>query len=430
MQHMTALSRPRGLSGQARLAWLLAVASIASLAVGVAVNTPRDSDSGPAVLVFITLVAVLGVGALLVTRVPGNAIGWWLIVAGELVFVESLAQAATQFGVLAEPEPWPTIGLTALVPQLLEPIAIAVVLIVVPLHFPDGRLLSPRWRWVQWLTGFAITAGAMTTLFGPGNDGPYGVGLLANPLAAPALRPLLDVLGTVGEVAIVAALVGAALSVIVRYRRSGGVERQQLKWLLAVASVAVVAFTAASVVNDEAVSNVLYLIGFAAVPALPVAIGIAILRYHLYDIDHIISRTVSWALITAVLVAIFVGGVLGLQAALAGVVTQAPTLAVAASTLAAFALFQPIRGRVQRAVDRRFDRARYDSQRTVDAFADRLRSNVDLESLGASLSATAADAVRPTGAWVWLRYRATPVTIAERHADTIRPFRPHTEGAR
>ena len=361
---------------------------------------------------------------------PGNAIGWWLILAGELVTVESLAQAATEFGVMAEPEPWTAIGLTALVPQLLEPIAIVVVLIVVPLHFPDGRLLSPRWRWVQWLTVVAITAGAVATLFGPGNDGPYGVGLLANPLAAPGLQPLLDVLGTVAAVTVVAALVGAALSVVVRYRRSGGVERQQLKWLLAVASVAVVAFTAAWVVNDEAVANVLYLIGFAAVPALPVAIGIAILRYHLYDIDRIISRTVSWAVDQRpMLVAVFVGGVLALQAALAGS-AQAPTLAVAASTLIAFALFQPIRGRVQRAVDRRFDRARYDSQRTVDAFADRLRSNVDLESLGTSLSATAADAVRPTSAWVWLRYRATPVTIAERQPETIRPFRPHTEGAR
>ena len=430
MPTVTALSHSRGLSGQARLAWLLAVASIAILVVGVAINPPPVPELGPAVLILATLVSLLGVGALLVSRVPGNAIGWWLILAGELVTVESLAQAATEIGVLARPVPWTAIGLTALVPQLLEPMAIVVVLIVVPLHFPDGRLLSPRWRWVQWMTVVAITASAMTTLFGPGNDGPYGVGLLANPLAAPALQPLLDLLGTVAAVTVVAALVGAALSVIVRYRRSGGVERQQLKWLLAVASVAVVAFTSAWVVNDEAVSNVLYLVGFAAVPALPVAIGIAILRYHLYDIDRIISRTVSWAVITAVLVSVFVGGVLALQAALAGVVTQAPTLAVAASTLAAFALFQPIRGRVQRAVDRRFDRARYDSQRTVDAFADRLRSNVDLESLGASLSATAADAVRPTGAWVWLRYRATPVTIAERHADTIRPFRPHTEGAR
>ena len=150
-------------------------------------QSPPASDSGPAVLIFTTLVSLLGVGALLVTRVPGNAIGWWLILAGELVTVESLAQAATEFGVLAEPVPWTAIGLTALVPQLLEPIAIVVVLIVVPLHFPDGRLLSPRWRWVQWLTVVAITAGAVATLFGPGNDGPFGVGLLANPLAAPGL---------------------------------------------------------------------------------------------------------------------------------------------------------------------------------------------------------------------------------------------------
>ena len=295
MQHMTPLSRSRGLSGQARLAWLLAVASIAILPVGVAVNPPPASDLGPAVLILTTLVSLLGVGALLVTRVPGNPIGWWLILAGELVTVESLAQAATEFGVLAEPSPWTTIGWTALVPQLLEPIAIVVVLIVVPLHFPTGLLLSPRWRSVLWLTVVAITAGAVTTLFGPGNDGPYGVGLLANPLAVPGLEPLLDALGTVAGVMVVSALVGAALSMIVRYRHSGGVERQQLKWLLAVASVAVVAFIAASVVNDETVSNVLYLIGFAAVPALPVAIGIAILRYHLYDIDHIISRTVSWS---------------------------------------------------------------------------------------------------------------------------------------
>ena len=212
--------------------------------------------------------------------------------------------------------PWTAIGLTALVPQLLEPIAIVVVLIVVPLHFPDGRLLSPRWRWVLWLTVVAITAGAVATLFGPGNDGPFGVGLLANPLAAPGLEPLLDVLGTVAAVTVVPALVGAALSVVVRYRHSGRVERQQLKWLLAVASVAVVAFIASSVVNDEAVSNVLYLIGFAAVPALPVAIGIAILRYHLYDIDRIISRTVSWTVVSATLVAVFIGGVLAIQTVL------------------------------------------------------------------------------------------------------------------
>ena len=244
----------------------------------------------------------------------------------------------------------------------------------------------------------------MTTLFGPGNDGPYGVGLLANPLAAPGLQPLLDVLGTVAAVTVVAALVGAALSVIVRYRRSGRVERQQLKWLLAVASVAVVAFTASSVVNDEAVSNVLYLIGFAAVPALPVAIGIAILRYHLYDIDRIISRTVSWAVITAVLVAVFVGGVLALQAALAGV-TQAPTLAVAASTLRGLRAV-PAAPRARPARRRPPVRpARYDASGRSTRSPTRLRSNVDLTSLEASLDGDRRGRRAADEPWVWLRSR-------------------------
>ena len=401
---MTALSRHRGLSGQARLAWLLAVASIAVLAVGSVVHPTAASDPGSAVLIITTMVTLLGVGAVLVSRVPGNAIGWWLILAGELVTMESIAWAATEFGAQAEPVPWAAMGWTALLSRLLEPIAIVVVIIVVPLHFPDGRLPSPRWSWVRWVTVGAITAITLTTLFGPGTDGPAGVGLLVNPLAAAGLAPLLDVLSSAAPAMAVPAFFGTVASVVVRYRHAGRVERQQLKWLLAVASVAAITFTASFIVNNEFVANFLYLIGFAAIGALPVAIGVAILRYHLYDIDRIISRTVSWAVITAVLVAVFVGGVLGLQAALAGV-TQAPTLAVAASTLAACALFQPIRGRVQRAVDRRFDRARYDSQRTADTFADRLRSNVDLASLVASLAATASDAVRPAGARVWLRER-------------------------
>ena len=319
--------------------------------------------------------------------------------------MESLAQAATEFGVLAEPVPWTAIGLTALVPQLLEPMAIVVVLIVVPLHFPDGRLLSPRWRSVLWLTVVAIMAGAVATLFGPGNDGPFGVGLLANPLAAPGLEPLLDALNVLAAVTVVAALVGAALSMVVRYRRSGGVERRQLKWLLAVASVAVVAFTAAWVVNDEAVSNVLYLIGFAAVPALPVAIGIAILRYHLYDIDRIISRTVSWAVITAVLVAVFVGGVLGLQAALAGV-TQAPDARrrrVHARGLRAVPAHPRARAARGRPPVRSSPRTTASERSTRSP--TRLRSNVDLDVAEARSQSTAADAVRPTSAWVWLRPR-------------------------
>ena len=405
---MDARSHRRGPSGRARLAWVLAVASVAPLAVAAAASpTP---DPGAAVVVITTIATLLCVGALLVSRVPGNAIGGLLMLAGELITLESFAHAATEIGALAEPVPRTAMGYTALVSQLLEPVAVVIVIIVVPLHFPDGRLPSPRWRWVMRLTVFAITAATVATLFGPGTDGPLGVGFLANPFAAPGLQPLLDTLGSVAAIAVVPALVGAALSVVFRYRHAGGVERQQLKWLLAVASLAVVAFTASSVVDNHAVSDALYWLGFAAVAALPVAIGVAILRYHLYDIDRIISRTVSWTAVSAVLIAVFIGGVLAIQSVLSDV-TQAQTLAVAASTLLAAALFQPLRLLVQRAVDRRFDRAAVDADRATVAFAARLRDEVDLETVTQDLVGTVEDVVRPRSSRLWLRgARVGPTT--------------------
>jgi uncharacterized membrane protein YdcZ (DUF606 family) len=182
------------------------------------------------------------------------------------------------------------------------------------------------------------------------------------------------------------------------------VERQQLKWLIAVAAVAAVAFPVAYIVPAPAITQVAFLVGLLALLALPVAIAIAVLRYHLYEIDRIISRTIGWAVITGVLGAAFVVLVVGLEALLQGQ-TQGETLAVAASTLAAFGLFQPVRRRVQAAVDRRFDRARYDAQRTADAFAERLRDEVELDVLAAELQRTVEAAIRPSAAALWLPSR-------------------------
>jgi hypothetical protein len=147
---------------------------------------------------------------------------------------------------------------------------------------------------------------------------------------------------------------------------------------------------------------VLTVLGVGSVTLIPISIGIAVLRYRLYDIDRLISRTLAYGLVTAVLVAVLAAGNLALQTVLAGI-TQAGTVAVAASTLAAFALFQPLRRRVQSAVDRRFDRARIDADRTVSAFAERLRGELDLASVTGDLRATALEAVRPLAAAVWLR---------------------------
>jgi hypothetical protein len=219
------------------------------------------------------------------------------------------------------------------------------------------------------------------------------------------LEPLLQALEALFFVAAVVCFGAGVIAVGLRFRRGNRVERQQIKWLLTVASAGAAVLPLSFVASDpanpmlgELLANLSVLILFA----LPLVVAAAVLRYRLYDIDRIISRTIGWAIVTTALLGAFAGAVLVLQAALAGV-TQGQTLAVAGSTLLAFALFQPLRRRVQGAVDHRFDRARYDAQQTVDAFAERLRSEVNLETVRLDLVTTTIRAVRPDSSAVWLR---------------------------
>ncbi len=194
--------------------------------------------------------------------------------------------------------------------------------------------------------------------------------------------------------------IASAAAVLLRFRRGSTVERHQLKWpVLAVVLFGVV--YGGALVNAVIIGDGTILFGLS-LAGIPISVAIAVLRYRLYAIDHIISRTISWAVITAVLVAVFVGGVLGLQAVLAQV-TQAPTLAVAASTLLAFGLFQPLRRRVQHVVDRRFDRARIDAERTAQGFGARLRDEVAIDTIAADLQTTIDGSVRPSTQGLWLR---------------------------
>jgi len=205
-------------------------------------------------------------------------------------------------------------------------------------------------------------------------------------------------------------MVGAAISLVARYRHATGVERQQLRWLTAAIAFVVVAVTGgiavANVLPEAGASGLAWVGAIVAFPCVPLAVGVAVLRYRLYEIDRIVSRTIGWAVVTGVLVFVFAAGVVLLQAVLAPF-TNENTIAVAGSTLLAFALFQPLRRRVQASVDRRFDRTRYDGQRIVDAFGERLRSDVDLASLRASLASTADQAVRPASSTVWLTMKGS-----------------------
>jgi hypothetical protein len=228
-----------------------------------------------------------------------------------------------------------------------------------------------------------------------------------NPIAVlPDLRLWQVVTPDSSIVPVMFVMVGAAVSVIVRVRRARGTERQQLRWF-ATSLVCVVlgvgaGFLISSLVPGSANSGLAWIPAILAFTSVPVAVGVAVLRYRLYDIDRIISRTLAYAVITAILAIVFAALIVGLQALFANV-TGTNTLAVAASTLVVAALFQPLRRRIQGAVDHRFNRARYDAQRTTDAFAGQLRNEVDLGKLRAALVDTVEEAVRPASATVWLR---------------------------
>ena len=258
-------------------------------------------------------------------------------------------------------------------------------LTALPLVFPDGQLPSPRWRWIAWLVvvGAVIATSAQLLVFWPPVDA--AASLLGKSDIERVTPGLLGVLYGVGNVltSILGPLVGAT-AVIVRLRRSVGVERQQMRWFAYAIAVLVMTLIFDSVIAPE-LGWTLWLASTLGIILVPVALGVAILRYRLYDIDRIISRTLSYGVMSLLLAFVFVAVIVALTTILESV-TGANTVAVAASTLIVAALFQPLRRRIQRVVDRRFDRARYDGQHVVDGFARQLRDEVDLERLRASLA--------------------------------------------
>ena len=355
----------------------------------------------------IVLGPVFGVvGFVVAWRRPRNSLGWlmlgavaFLVLSGDAgVYV--VADYRLRHGGL--PLGW--------VAVLLQPCwapAIALFGLTV-LLFPDGRLPSPRWRWMLWAylavaaawVGGAvfISAGAIV---GHNVHVDSGGNLLTldHPTGSAAWWGVVDsVFFPVLGVFWLASVVGQALS----YRRSSGERRLQLKWLVGGSAVAVVG-GAFGVPLSDSPSKVLQIaggVGIFAVLALPVSMGVAILKYRLYDIDRIISRTLAYAIVTGLLVGVYAGVV-----ALAGAASFSSPVEVAAATLAAAALFNPLRRRVQKVVDRRFNRARYDADQTVSAFAARLQDTVDLDSVRDDLAGVVHQALEPAHVSLWISQR-------------------------
>jgi hypothetical protein len=344
------------------------------------------------------VVTYAGVGLVVARRQPHNPIGWLLLV---FIALYLLSAGAVEYAVLAYSLGHQGLPLApaAVVLDTLQAPSLALFPPVI-LLFPDGRLASRRWRRVLWVyavltayvaavsaaRGIAAVAGHDIHLGTSGNltsTGQLG-GWLANPPAWLAF-PVLASIAAIG--------LSFVAHQVLSWRRAGGERRQQLKWLASGAAVAVF-----SILLGILIGSVVPLAGLAALPA---ALGLAILKYRLYDIDRLISRTLAYAIITGLLVGVYAGLVL-LATQLLHVHTP---VAVAASTLAAAALFNPLRLRVQHMVDRRFNRARYDADQTVAAFAARLKDTVELDSVRDDLATAVQQALEPAHLSVWISRR-------------------------
>src|SRR5215218_6221245 len=396
----------RGLGGTtsratAWLAWSLVALSVMLLLGGAVLSRAASSavadlsfvgetDDASVVANLITLLPFSIVGAIIASRQPRNAIGWLFCGVGVTVGLNSFAGdfaefwLTSDFGVssLGETAAWFS--------SWLWIILVFVPLSLLLLLFPDGRLPSPRWRPVAWgvalgtaggVVGYALRAGPLADF--PQIANPYGVD-----------SPVVWMVGVAGSILAAGSMVGCAVSLIVRLRRSGSGQRQQIKWLAYGGAVLVGGVFAGALAIPWSVP-VSILIMSVSLLGLPVFTGIAIVRYHLYDIDILINRTLVYASLTALLVAVYVGSVVLLQGALRALTGQESQLAVVASTLAVAAIFNPLRHRIQAFVDRRFYRSKYDARKTLESFSAKLRDETNLVALSDDLVGMVRETMQP-----------------------------------
>jgi len=347
------------------------------------------------------LLAYPTVGALIASRRPGNPIGWLLIAMG---LGAAVAGFAAEYGVralLVAPGSLPGGRMVAWLEQVVFGGLIAIPFALLLLLFPKGQLLSRRWHPVAWLavlSGLLLFAG---TAFQPGRFDQEPFSTVDNPAGVRSARALFSALGNVGWLLFLIVAFASAISLVLRFRRSRGEEREQLKWIAAAAAL-LAALWIGALATGSVDANLQQALFFTGVAVFPIAIGIAIFKYRLYEIDRIVNRALVYGTATVLLAGLYFGIVLALQQVFSGF-TRGNDLAIAGSTLAVAALFRPARSRIQRLVDRRFYRRRYDAQRTLTAFGSRLRDEVDLDSLHDDLVRVVRETLEPTHVSLWLR---------------------------
>jgi hypothetical protein len=381
-------------------------------------HIPSGSSASRTVVDLLVSVPILAfpiVGALIASRRPQNPIGWICLGDGLLWMLLGLFDYYSVYG-LARPGSVPFPAAAAGLGEWLWVPTVGLLAIYLVLLFPDGRLPSRRWRPLAWLSGAIIVLVSVGSGLSPGPIAELGG--VRNPFGLEG-QPWVAYAANAGLVVFLGCILASVVGLILRYRRSRGEERQQIKWIAFAASVvglgfvgAMVSGLIASVFAPEAWGDnadgaplwfdLLFSVVLLSFGGLPVAVGIAVMRYRLYDIDLIINRALVYGSLTATLAVMYVGSVVSLQAALRVLTGQESTLAIVASTLAIAALFSPLRRQVQGFVDRRFYRRKYDAAKTLAAFNARLRDETDLDALSNDLVGVARATVQPEHASLWL----------------------------
>ena len=374
------------------LAWSLGVLSVA-LSVA-AVGLAARNGEGPAELVanhhaigIVTAIGMAVLGALIANRKPRNPIGWLMSLSGLLLGVFSFNQ---QYAPLAVAESLPLVGLASWLATWTALPGIAITITSSLQLFPDGRLPSPRWRPVAWVSAAAAVVPAAV------------IAVRAWPLRGPELaaltfdHPAIAAVFGIGFLVVLTLSVVSMAALVVRFRRSAGVERQQIKWFAYGAMIGIPLGLPAQVPFWGPILELVQ------PPLMFAGLGIGMFRHRLYDVDRVINRTLVYGLLTAVLGLAYAAGSL-VFVLVAGAGSDPPSWLVAAATLATAAVFRPARRRIQAVVDRRFNRRRYNAAQTIEAFSARLREQVDLATLSAELLAVVDQTVQPTRTSLWLR---------------------------
>jgi uncharacterized membrane protein YhdT len=352
----------------------------------------------------LTAISYAPVGALIASRHPENPVGWLLCLYGFVISLSYFSAEYAIYALLAQPDSLPAGEAMAWVFSWMLPLVIGFSTLSY-LLFPTGRLPSRRWRWAVWLTVAFIVVGVLLGAFssGPLSD----LGPIQNPLG---IVSLADIYSAILYTTFSVLLVAVISSVFVRLRRAGGVEHQQIKWFAYAVAANAIAVVVAYVIPGLIETPLWFeRVGFAlnniVIPAIPIAIGIAILRYRLYDIDLLINRTLVYGSLTLMLALVYFGGVTATQALFTAFTGQEeqPKLTIVVSTLVIAALFTPLRRRIQAFIDRRFYRRKYDARKTLEAFSAKLRDETDLDALSGDLVGVVRETMQPAHVSLWLR---------------------------